>query len=230
MFVNVLGKWVGVIVDAPEGATAAMLSNGVTSSAYAPDLTVNSQSQYGITNTIAVNAASGDAVVAQNTQAGNAVSGSAKAMANIANVTGNQFAASEWFGVLFINVFQNWFGSFGVNTPYGNIPMEPQPESQAPIEFRPASAETAEVRYFDTRSTVARAAAVAAIVSTILTEVEEISTETESLVELEASSATMGAEDTVIPQTAPEDYRLFIIAGSLLVVGLSVIGLKRLLG
>src|SRR5690606_11627566 len=41
VFVNVLGKWVGMIVDAPAGATAAMIGSGVQSNQAAlPDLTV----------------------------------------------------------------------------------------------------------------------------------------------------------------------------------------------
>jgi len=225
VFVNVLGKWVGVIVDAPEGATAAMIGNGVTESNYSPDLTVNSQSQYGITNTIAVNAQSGDATVAKNTTAGNAVSGTAKAMANVANVTGSQFSASDWFGVLFINVFQSWHGSFGVDTLYGNVPITETPIQQAPVEFRPAPEATVHtqstLRVIDSRSysTVA-----AAVVET-----------TESLGEPEApaedmaefSASTLGASDTSLP-VSQDDYRLLIIAGSILVIGGAVIGLKRL--
>lgn len=230
VFVNVLGKWVGVIVDAPEGATAAMLSNGVEKSSYQPDLTVNSQSHYGITNTIAVNAQSGDAVVSNNTQGGNAVSGAAKAMANVANVTGSQFGASEWFGVLFINVFQNWFGSFGVDTLYGNIPMEEQPQAEAPVEFRPAETNTTRVnvRYIDSR-TISRAAVVAAVISTLASDGENTTVETEDYAEF-ATESTLGTSDVRLPVSSQEDYRLLIIAGSLLVVGLSVIGLKRLIG
>jgi len=205
-----------------------MVGNGVTQNNYSPDLTVNSQSQYGITNTIAVNAETGDAVVSNNTNAGNAVSGSAKAMANIANVTGSQFSASDWFGVLFINVFDTWFGSFGVDTPYGNTPTVETPTPQNPIEFRPAetSAPTeTKLRVIDSRG-FSRVAVVAAAVADMVGEGEQM--EAEDLAEFSGTS-TLGATDRQVTPASQDDYRLLIIAGSILVVGASVIGLRRLL-
>lgn len=229
VFVNVLGKWVGVIVDAPEGATAAMIGNGVTKNSqvsHNPDLTVNSQSSYGITNTIAVNAQSGDAVVANNTNAGNAVSGTAKAMANVANVTGSQFSASDWFGVLFINVFQNWHGSFGIDTPYGN-PVVNTPAPKAPVEFRPAAENrqqtTVRYRVIDSRTV----AAVVAAVTSSLSEDDATTSESDTTATV-SKQATLGTAETTLPPVSQDDYRLWIIAGSMLVIGLSVIGLKRL--
>lgn len=230
VFVNVLGKWVGVIVDAPEGATAAMLSNGVEHSSYQPDLTVASKSSHGITNTIGVNAKTGDATVANNTEAGNAVSGSAKAMANIANVTGSQFSASDWFGVLFINVFSNWYGSFGVNTPYGDTPAVQTPAPAAPIEFRPAAAEVP-VQTSTTLSVVDSRAFTPAV-ALVANAVSEMNKEMSSAPPASlASQSTLSETDerNQMQLTAPgEDYRMAIIAGSLLLIGVSVIGLKRL--
>jgi hypothetical protein len=121
VFVNVLGKWVGVIVDAPVGATAAAIGNGVTSNAVIPpNLTIVSNNNNQITNNITLNSLSGNATVAANTLAGNAVSGNATSSANIANISNSQFGLTGWFGVLFINVFGNWYGSFGVNTAAGD--------------------------------------------------------------------------------------------------------------
>jgi len=223
VFVNVLGKWVGMIVDAPAGATAAMLGNDVTSDTqYTPDLTVNSKSTQGITNTIAVSAQSGDALVANNTTAGNAVSGQARAMANVANIAGSQFGLSGWFGVLFINVFQNWFGSFGIDTPYGNVPMDTSGGAPTgPIQFVPASAKTTQthVKYkiFDSRNlknigtTVAAEGAPSVLASTTT-----------------APDLHPGAKKTT-PVDEIYDYRLWIIAGSIVIIGASVIGIRRLL-
>lgn len=240
VFVNVLGKWVGVIVDAPEGATAAMISNDVTKNAtmsddvptdngitnatkYTPDLTVDAQSSQGITNNIAVSAISGDAVVAHNTTAGNAVSGTAKAMANIANVTGSQFSATDWFGVLFINVYQNWYGSFGIDTPYGNPVVEAE-KSKAPIEFRPADKKTnttVRVRVIDSRAF--------SQVSAVLESVSSSTGESDTNQQATHTSSTLGTStEKEAPQVSQDDYRLWIIAGSMLIIGLSVVGLKRL--
>ena len=222
VFVNALGKWVGVIVDAPAGATAAALGTDVSQdTSYAPDLTVNSQSNYGITNTIAVSATSGDATVANNTTAGNAVSGSAAALANIANISGSQMGLSGWFGVLFINVFQNWYGSFGVDTPYGNPVTTQTTEPSAPIEFRPASNnQQTQVKLHVVSPALAPINAVLA--SSAVTSAAPTTPTIDP-----ASSQVLGQSVTQTPSDA-HDYRLYIIAGSILLIGLSVIGLKRL--
>lgn len=122
VFVNVLGTWVGMIMNAPEGATAAALGGNVSQapcSCFA-DTEINSDSTQAINNNINVAAASGDATVSQNTLAGNATSGNATASVNLANFINSKFSLSNWFGVLFINVFGNWTGSFGVDTAAGN--------------------------------------------------------------------------------------------------------------
>lgn len=122
VFVNVLGKWVGIIVDAPVGATAAVLGNGVTSNGSSPTTqSIDATSNSTITNNIDLASRSGDASVTGNTKAGNATSGNATASANIANITTSTFSISDWFGILFINVFGEWYGSFGVDTVSGRV-------------------------------------------------------------------------------------------------------------
>jgi len=225
VFVNVLGKWVGVIVDAPAGATSALIGNGVTKNeTYAPDLKVNSESNHGITNTISVDAKSGDATVSGNTMAGGATTGSAVALANIANISGSQFGVSDWFGVLFINVFQNWFGDFGNDTPYGNekVPIQ---QPAGPIQFIPKEevASTSAPRL--TKSSLVRVItqtaqagyATASTLTTVTTPAPE-----------DSIMATLGKSVSNETFDTGFDMRLFIVAGSLLAVGLSLLGLKRL--
>lgn len=122
VFVNVLGTWVGMIVDAP-GATAAALGSGVIDN----KTTINGELAVGnnetITNNITLASQSGNADVTENTQAGNAKTGNATASANIANISTSKFNLSDWFGVLFINVYGKWIGSFGVDTEAGNRVM-----------------------------------------------------------------------------------------------------------
>lgn len=120
VFVNVLGTWVGMIVDAP-GATAAALGSGIVSdTTNLTDTTaINTKSQ--ITNNINLTAASGNALVDGNSSTGSATSGNATASANIANISTSTFNLSSWFGVLYINVFGKWIGSFGINTAAGTI-------------------------------------------------------------------------------------------------------------
>ena len=143
VFVNVLGQWVGLIVDAPAGSTAAALGTGVTSNSVAPDLAITAKNDSAITNNINLNSQSGDASVTQNTNAGNATSGNATASANVANVSNTQMGLTGWFGVLFINVFGSWLGSFGVDTSAGT--RQPTPtETTAP----PAAAQPPQVFQF----------------------------------------------------------------------------------
>ncbi len=120
IFVNVLGQWVGMIVDAPQGASAAALGTGVTTGTVSPALTINADNNSRIVNNINLASQTGDATVANNTTGGNAATGNATASANVANISGSQFGLTGWFGMLFINVFGRWDGSFGIDTPSGN--------------------------------------------------------------------------------------------------------------
>lgn len=120
VFVNVLGTWVGMIVDAPAGTTSAALGSGITEDS---TLNINDTSNHTITNTVDISAQSGDALVGSNTSAGDATSGDANAAVNILNMSNSQFALSDWFGVLFINVFGSWTGSFGIDTAAGTLPL-----------------------------------------------------------------------------------------------------------
>lgn len=126
VFVNVLGSWVGLIMDAPNGSTAAALGGGITQNDIASG-TYNLNDNNEINNNINVNAFTGDATVSDNTNAGNATTGNATASANIANVINSQMSLSGWMGILFINVFGTWHGSFGVNTDAGNAPAPAAP-------------------------------------------------------------------------------------------------------
>ncbi len=121
VFVNVFGKWVGFIVDAPSGATSAVLGDGITS-AGSNNAHVTNTASTSITNTVSINAQSGDASVSNNGSAGNANSGSAIASANILNMSNDNLSLGGWFGILFINVLGQWTGSFGVDTVAGTLP------------------------------------------------------------------------------------------------------------
>ncbi|HEX5395020.1 MAG TPA: hypothetical protein VFW52_01570 [Candidatus Saccharimonadales bacterium] len=121
VFVNVMGKWVGVLYSAPQGSTAAAIGGGITGNTSTPvNSDVEATTNQSINNNIKLAAASGDASVTNNTTAGNATSGDAMAAANILNILNSTFSLADWFGVLFINVFGTWNGSFGINTAAGN--------------------------------------------------------------------------------------------------------------
>jgi hypothetical protein len=124
VFVNVSGQWVGLIMDAPAGTTAAAIGSGATvnaNSARTTNVDINATTNNQINNNVTVTANSGDAAVTDNTLAGNAATGDASAGANVLNMVGSELNLSNWFGVLFINVLGNWYGSFGIDTAAGNL-------------------------------------------------------------------------------------------------------------
>lgn len=130
VFVNVLGKWVGMIVNAPAGSTSAALGGDITQNTD-NNLTINADNNQSITNDITAHATTGDATVSDNTHGGNATSGDANTAVNLLNISDSQFSLSDWFGVLFINVFGTWNGSFGVDTAAGTI-TKPLAQAETP--------------------------------------------------------------------------------------------------
>jgi hypothetical protein len=71
VFVNVLGQWVGLIMDAPAGTTVAALGGNVSqNNNLSNNLSVNSDTNNVISNKVNVNAKSGDAAVTNNTNFG----------------------------------------------------------------------------------------------------------------------------------------------------------------
>ncbi len=115
VFVNVLGNWVGMIMDAPSSATAAALGGGTSNHSTSANATVNSSSAQTINNNVVVSAKTGDASVTGNSVGGDATSGNASSSANVLNLTNDSLALTNWFGILFINVFGSWNGSFCAN-------------------------------------------------------------------------------------------------------------------
>ena len=132
VFVNVLGQWYGMILNAPAGTTAASLGGGVISNNVTNNSTLNNTNNQTINNNLNVNAQSGDATVYHNTTAGDATSGNATASANIANFINDSLSLNGWFGLLFINVFGTWNGSFGIDTAAGNPITAPTSNNNTP--------------------------------------------------------------------------------------------------
>lgn len=227
VFVNVLGKWVGVIVDAPAGATSAMIGENVSKNAVTPDLTVNAQNNNSITNNVTLVARSGDAVVSHNTNAGNATSGNASALANVANISNSQIGISNWFGILFINVFGDWYGSFGVNTPYGDPVVQ---NSSGPSTSSGGGGEPSGVFVFVPKSGPAHTSN-----ATVIDTRDIQNGDGTHQAVLAAATHTNGTPSSSVEAPAKNnndttfDMGLVIAAGSLLLVGLSAIGLRRLL-
>ncbi len=126
VFVNVQGTWVGFITNAPTGSNAALLGGGVSSTQNNNyDTTYNIDNSSSITNNVDLTASTGSASVLNNTTAGGATTGNANATANITNISNSTLSLANWFGILFINIFGNWNGSFGINTAFGNVITDP---------------------------------------------------------------------------------------------------------
>ena len=124
VFVNVLGNWVGLILDAPPGTTSASLGDGsATQNTIPENSNLQSTTDLQINNNINVAAASGNALGKENTTVGNIASGKATASVNLINILNSQISLSDWFGVLFINVFGQWKGNFGARTAVATVPL-----------------------------------------------------------------------------------------------------------
>ncbi len=138
VFVNVLGTWVGVIMNAPAGTTAAELGGGITNNSTNSTnntTTANITNNNTINNNINDNASTGNANVSNNTSGGNATSGNASASANLLNLIDSQLSVSNWFGILFINVFGTWNGSLAEETlpPPANTLSPPAASTTTPV-------------------------------------------------------------------------------------------------
>ena len=126
VFVNVMGSWVGFIVDRPAGDTSALLGGGIDTNKALPyqtgsgDTTINDVQNNEIRNNVLVSSTSGDINADSNTSLGNLSTGKASSTVNMFDLIGTRMLLSKWFGVLFINVFGSWQGSFGVDTANGN--------------------------------------------------------------------------------------------------------------
>lgn len=115
VFVNVLGNWLGFysvpgssnILDTGPGSSNIIDTSGTR------NISVNADVNSAIENNVTVGARSGDATVTGNTKAGSARSGDALADVNLLNMIDSSIDVDGFFGVLFINVFGNWFGNFG---------------------------------------------------------------------------------------------------------------------
>lgn len=134
VFVNVMGQWVGFVNPnfSTIGNTGANSDNSITNN-NTTNLDLDVVQNHSITNNINLHAQSGDATVSRNTSAGDARSGDAYAGANVLNMIDSNLNYSDWFGVLFINVFGSWSGSFGADTVAGS-PAHSQSVSEAPAE------------------------------------------------------------------------------------------------
>lgn len=156
VFINVLGKWMSLILPAPRTSTTAMYGGGVQNGSAG---SINSLGGAGetttnITNNVTVKAQSGDASVTDNETAGSATSGNAGAGVNLLNITNSNFVLEDWFGALFINVLGTWLGDFDIQEAALPAPAEPDQPAQ-PIK-------AVQVYQFTETTTVAPAASATA--------------------------------------------------------------------
>lgn len=210
VFVNVAGDWVGFITDAPAGATSALIGGGISSSTGNTDIEANMNAE--IKNNVNVAAQSGDAEVSYNTNAGDATTGNATANVNIANIVNSNFSLSGWFGLLFINIFGDWHGSFGTNTPYGNTSAAPIPVVVPPININsPASGIISSTN----GPTSQRVRAFAVSLGT--SEDSEEKTVLTSAKEIRPNSFPLPEENFGAPDSGNNDYTYLALFGALFV-------------
>lgn len=162
VLVNVLGHWVGAILNLPStgNSQAALLTGGATNASNTntgPNSTnqinatnsnntnITSANTGTINNNINAGAISGDANVSDNTKAGNATSGNASVAADVVNFVGSTLNIKHWFGVLMINVFGDWNGSVTTATPE-TASIQPQGVA-APADAKTSQANTGQTSH-----------------------------------------------------------------------------------
>lgn len=224
VFVNVFGTWVGLIVDAPAGTNAAAIGNASNSGIVGASASLDSNDNQTITNNLQLSADTGDATVSNNTTAGNAKSGNATTAANIVNISSSTLSLTDWFGILFINVFGNWHGSFGVDTEAGN---------QVAAETAPVAA-TEQVYHARSSSPTASApldAALSAITNygyqSVVSSSEENTSDTSQITQSESKnqSPKVLSQKQQSAVSIPQDPNLLPIIGA--AVGLSMLAVDR---
>lgn len=114
VFVNVMGNWVGLLLNDPAGTTSAALGGQIQQDVSSLPLNTTSINNEQINNTINLSSVSGNALVTGNDIAGNATSGNASASADIVNIVGSNIDLSGWLGILIINVFGTWTGNLAI--------------------------------------------------------------------------------------------------------------------
>jgi hypothetical protein len=213
VFVNVLGTWTGLIVNAPAGATAAELGGNTTvNNTVNNTATENNDVNQQINNNIDTTAQSGNATSTENTTAGNATSGNAQNAVNLLNIEGSTINLSNWFGILFINVFGTWNGSFGVNTSAGNAAAAAAAGDgtlvghTSFVNFIPSS----------TASTTASQEVPASAAVTPPSTTNPAATTTGSV--LAAKTTKGSAAPTPQLQARNDDYKTFVLIGGLVVL------------
>jgi hypothetical protein len=121
VFVNVMGNWYGLLMNAPAGTTSAALGGGISQYSQG-DTSVPASQIFGvnnetINNNVTLASKTGNATVSGNHRGGNATTGNATAIADIVNILGAQINLSGWLGILIINVFGTWNGSLEIQQP-----------------------------------------------------------------------------------------------------------------
>lgn len=225
VFVNVLGKWIGMIVDAP-GSTAAAFGSGVTNNTTNITGTSNSTNKDTITNNINLVSQSGDADVNGNKSSGSATSGNATASANIANISTSTFNVSDWFGVLWINVLDTWVGSFGVDTEAGTI-VALTGNAVVP----PAGAISSPHFNFGFRPTAVDSSAPASPAATAVVNTSDSKYQSAVLASAVAKEAGEAKVQSILQQKSPrsDPFSTFMMVGGFGVAGISAawMGFRR---
>lgn len=114
IIINVSGQWYGYILGEVPESDVALLGDGLSNSNVTqsqPSSTEVNDDTETINNDISSAAYTGSATVNNDGNGGTATSGDAEALANILNFINDNFNISGWFGILFINIFGNWYGS-----------------------------------------------------------------------------------------------------------------------
>lgn len=168
IIVNVMGQWLGLLLGSDESNTAAISAsaNPNNNSMPSEDLMLSISTQTTISNNLSMYARSGDATVANNDNAGSAKTGNAFNTARIMNISNTVVSLANWFGILYINILGNWYGSVVSPRSVSNTPEQSTAQMTDSTTSTPTSTSPATVHQ-TTIATVATAQRHPSIVSPI---------------------------------------------------------------
>lgn len=146
-------------------------------------------------------------------------------------MSGSQVGLTGWFGVLFINVIGNWFGSFQIDTEYGNTPEEPAPNPREPVKFVPKENKPRQSAESPPRLTIIDSRdlqqSIQTLASAAMATESENQPEDTGSTEPEVKGVATTLSDTERAEDEESNVWLWIVMGAVVLTGVSAVGLRR---
>lgn len=133
--------------------------------------------------------------------------------------------------MLFINVIGNWFGSFQIDTEYGNAPKESAPNPREPVKFVPKENKPRQRTESPPRLTIIDSRdlqqSIQTLASAAMTTESENQSEDAASAEPEVKGVAAALGDTADTADEKSSVWLWVVMGAVVLTGVSAVGLRR---